>query len=420
MRLIERWRDVQWLGEVYARVPSRVMSTADGAARYGEALARRHVAITRVTGTAGDCPACVYVADHAPSVAPLLGPLFDRSPEGERVDDVAPRRLPALLDELAARAELVVARCHSAVGQRRLSGSYLRVPEAVECCAELSEDDALPARARRGQAGNLRALRRAKLRWEVSHDRSHFAEFYEQMYVPFAHHRFGELAYVRGAGRLRSHFLRGGLIRVMDGQRWVGGCVYSVVDGALRVWVVGVADGDTTLIERGVMTANWAFAMERAHELGLTRCHMGLSRPSLADGVLVYKKRWGASLRCGQPTHCDLFMRWERFNPAVARLLKASPLIFHDGVRLSGLAVIDRDATAEAIERLAVEYAMPHLHRLLIVSPGLEQPRRMTLEAERVRGLEVRLLPAVSSARLVELIEAQGVDQELEPVAARP
>ncbi|MEX0653371.1 MAG: hypothetical protein WD534_11050 [Phycisphaeraceae bacterium] len=409
MQITRQMSEAQWVGQVYARVPPRLLWTADRVFRYAMTMAQRRLPITRFEGPLAGSgeSARVVVIDHQASVAHFVQQLFDGPVEPQPAGETTWHRLPETLDRLAQATDLLLARFHAGVGGRRLDARYLRIPEAVECHAELPEDKSLPARARRGQSGNLRVLRRSTLRWELSHDNADFAQFYRQMYVPFAERRFGELASVRSAQRLRSHFLRGGLIRVLDGDTWVGGTVYSVEGDRLRVWVVGVIEGDMAQSERGVMTANWAFAFERAQQLDLRYCHMGLSRPSLRDGVLVYKKRWGAALRDGHPTHVDLFTRWDRFNPTVARLLEVSPLLFRDGPRFAGLAVLNEPATADAVERVALELAMPGLRRMCVLAPGVERVQRCGLQDARVRDLDLQLMPQVGSGRLGRLLEDQ-------------
>ncbi|MFA9477756.1 hypothetical protein ACERK3_05545 [Phycisphaerales bacterium AB-hyl4] len=404
------WQAGDWMGAMYARVPPRVIASTDRVLQCGSALARGRMPAVCYEGALAETGerGRVAVVDAQPSVTHFVQRLFAEPVEPTPAGVVTWLRLSEGLDRLADESDLVLARLHGGLGRRRLGDAYLRVPEAVACRAALPAEGALPVRAKRGQARNLRVLRRSGLGWDVSHDACDFVRFYERMYVPFAEHRFGEMAYVRGMQRLRSHFLRGGLIRVMDDGQWVGGVVYGVDSGCLRVWVVGLAEGDTALLERGVMTANWAFAFERAQQLGLTSCHMGLSRPTLNDGVLVYKKRWGAALGDRQPTHCDLFARWDRFNATVRRWLQVSPMLFHDDGRLSGLTGVDEPTECEGLERLAVELAMPGMRRLCVVSPGVERAQRCEMRDERVRELAVQVVPAGSSAELVTLLGTAG------------
>lgn len=411
MRSATRWQREDWMGAVYARVPAGVIASTNRLWRQGAAMAQRRFPVIVFEGRLAETGerGRVAVVDVQSSVMHYVQRLFAEPVEPTPMGTVTWRRMDTALDRLAGEADLVLARLHATLGRRRLSDRYMRVPEAVGCRAALPAEGAVPPRAKRGQGSNLRVLRRSGLRWDVSHDSAAFAHFYRQMYVPFAEHRFGDLAYVRSMQRLRSHFLRGGLIRVLDGEQWVGGVVYSVDAHCLRVWVVGIVDGDVDLIERGVMTANWAFAFERAQQLGLPACHLGLSRPTLNDGVLVYKKRWGAALGDLQPTHDDLFARWDAMNATVRRWLMACPMLFHDGDGLSGLAVASEQADADVFERMAIELAMPGMQRLCVMSPVVDGLRTCVMRDERVREQTVQVLPEGSSAHLMALLRA-GAD----------
>ncbi len=373
------------LSHVHARMPPTFVRAVDRLARHGAALMRPRLPILQFDGSlaqAGD-PTRVVVVDDQPCVSYFVQPLFDDAPVASPTAVGASwLGLSAALDRLAAEADLLMVRLPRGLGRLRLDDRYLRVPEAVACRAEVPADGALPARARRSQSRNLRLLRRARLGWRVSHRREDFERFYESMYVPFARQRFGAQASTRSRPRLLSSFLRGGLMWIVDERDEVlGGLIYSVERDALVSVAAGTAGGDVELLKRGVMPATDAFAFELAHRLGLRYCDMGLSRPCLTDGVLRYKSRWGAVLGGGGATPYELFVRWDRFNAAVGRLLHRLPLIVDDGVGLAGLgacaAEVDRAAAAE----LAGELVVPGLRGMWLIAPGCDAPVGVELPA---------------------------------------
>lgn len=421
MGVLPALRPGRWMGHVYALAPQPFVAAANRAISYGTELARRSVPITQLKGRLADGSqsARVIVVDPQPTTVPLIQSLFEKEIAPEPLATSTWRELPEILDNLAPHADLVLARLHAGLGHRHLDARYLRIPEAVECYAEMPEDGSLPRRAKRGQARNLRVLGRSELGWTISRAPGDFEHFYHSMYLPSALRRFGDSACVRRADRLYGHFRRGGLIRVMEGARWVGGTVYSVEGDHLKVMAVGILNGDPRLLDNGVMTANWKFAFERTRHLGLRKCHMGLSRPSLSDGVLIYKKRWGAGLSAGQPTPYDLFVRWDTFNHVIAQWLKAHPIVIRDGNGFSALTSLQEPTAPESVERLALELAIPGLNRLDVATPNLEVPESLSPMDGRLSGLDLRVVPQTSSASMGRALTERTDTTTLNPERTR-
>ncbi|MEX0886226.1 MAG: hypothetical protein WD009_07275 [Phycisphaeraceae bacterium] len=419
MRLVKRLSQINLVGQIWARTPPSLVAGTAAALRFGTAVARRPIRLRRYDLSAPDGrpPGRLIVADHGLRVAELLQDEWDGiASSGRHVARLLWPGVPGALDRLAPHADLVVARFHARLGRRRFDDRYIRVPEAVDSRAAVPADGSIPPQARRGQGGNLRVLRKANLRWELSHRPEDFARFYHDMYVPFTRARFGEFADVRSFQYVRTGFLRGGLMWILDGDIPVAGAIYSIEDGALVSWVGGTAGGDINLLKRGVAPAMDVFSFQLARELGVDEYDMAMSRPVLNDGVLAYKKRWGAAVRGGQLTYCNFYLRWDRFNRHVARILARTPLLIHDGDKLSGLVVRDEPFAHDQLDRLAVEFAMPGIRRLYVMLPDLDEPRRPQLTDPRVRELDLRLLPGVSSQRFTRMMST--LDES--PTASEP
>ena len=422
MSLLQRVLDNRLGSHVYARTPTRLRNAVMKPLHLAAAVARKPIVLRRYDlPVDGDKPARIVVADHGRGYAELLQEHWPRISESEAtLGRVVWPRLPAVLDALAAEVDLVIARFHAGLGRRWLGRRYVAVPESVSSRADVPADGSLPPQARRGQHGNLRALRKAGLRWEVSHRFEDFDRFYHEMYLPFVRARFGAFADATTWGYLRSGFMLGGLMWIIDGDMLIAGTIYSVEDGVLYSWVGGTAGGDVELLKRGVAPAMDVFSFELAHHLGAASYDMAMSRPVLNDGVLLYKKRWGAGLRGGQITHCNFYLRWDRPSTRLSRVLASLPVAVHDGGRLSGVVVCDRPAEAEEVERLATTYAMQGLRRLYVMAPNVERVQRAALTDGRVRDLDVRLLPAMDSTRLGAVMRECDASRERGGAVAAP
>ena len=127
---------------------------------------------------------------------------------------------------------------------------------------------------------------------------------------------------------------------------------------------------------------------------GCAHLNLGGSRPSLRDGLLRYKAKWGAILDVQREPLYWWLVSWKRLDGAVAEFLSGTPLIFRDGNGLSGLAscangAADTAADLEDLHRLW----MGGLRRLCVVTrtatrplAGLPAARAIDHEAVREGG----------------------------------
>ena len=109
--------------------------------------------------------------------------------------------------------------------------------------------------------------------------------------------------------------------------------------------VLGTVDGDFSLVRQGAVAALYYFVLQLAQNLRCTTIDLRGCRPSLTDGVLLYKQKWGAVV-CEKPeTYYDLLVRWSRPSAIVRDFFTRCPLIFHEG---GGLSALTGDASEHA------------------------------------------------------------------------
>ncbi|MCC6139563.1 MAG: hypothetical protein IT389_02985 [Nitrospira sp.] len=75
----------------------------------------------------------------------------------------------------------------------------------------------------------------------------------------------------------------------------------------------------------------------RAQQRGCRVVDFRGSRPTLSDGLLRYKSKWGVCLYEKTDSYHDLFIRWNRASDVVEEFLSMTPLIFRDEGGLSAL-----------------------------------------------------------------------------------
>lgn len=389
-------------------LPRPLVATAGRLYRSAAEWGRRPSPVRRIEGPLvdGGRGSAIVIGDQ-PSVEYFVRRLFDPTPaDVQTIPRSRWRSLVGDLDHLAAQADLFLARVPAGLADRRIDRSCLRVPEVVESRIEIPPDGRLPARARRSHRDNLRIIRQQRLTWHISHDPADYDVFYRDMYVPRAQQRFGDLAYVRSTRRLRRNFRQGGLVWICQDQRRIAGWIYNVDRDSLRAVASGTAGGETGPVHQGALAAVYAFGIELAHQRGKRYYHAGLTRPCLADGILMHKKRWGASLLETQPTYCDLLVRWDHHTPAAAHLLRQAPLIVRDGPGLSGVAVLDEQPAPQSLEQLVNHLAMPGLRRLFVLAPDAKEQPPVTIQDIHGGVTTVHVAPLGSSHDLVWLLDS--------------
>ncbi|MGH7550674.1 MAG: hypothetical protein ACREK3_07965 [Gemmatimonadota bacterium] len=321
------------LWNVYERLPLAMDDVLDSAHHRLTSLARRRLPLMRVRGTHPRTGAAtsVIVTDSAPSVDYFLEALVGAEPRREPLDTVPVRNLVEALESHADHASLLIARIDRRLGARHIPAGWVRLPESVDAWRPVPEEGLAGETADRRQADNLRRIRKHGLTARVSHDLADFDRFYHDMYVPFVLSRHGEMAYVRGYHRLRRYMRRGGIMWILREGRPVAGELFFIRDAVLH-WVCGGTPGGAAEpLRQGAGSAHHVLGVPFARQRNVRRFDLGDSRPSLTDGVLLHKLRWGATIRPSTRARRDLVLRWPRVSDEIAWWLAESLPIAREG-----------------------------------------------------------------------------------------
>jgi hypothetical protein len=119
-------------------------------------------------------------------------------------------------------------------------------------------------------------------------------EFYEDFYRPYVSRRFATGALIVAAERFRAVGRGMSLARLEAGGRWVAGMLFRIAGGTLQLGWFGAR---TVPAPAGASEVLDVRVIEHAASAGAMRAVLGHSRPSLADGVVRYKARFGAVIR---------------------------------------------------------------------------------------------------------------------------
>ena len=335
------------------------------------------VATTMLRGTTagGGQPLSMLVAGPLTRVQWLVDRAFDGTPSREALGHVPGWRLARTLRRMRGSADLVVARV-ARVSAARLGfdDDWLSVPDWIGMRLVAPFD--LDAIARRSHSAGD-DIRRVRRDWtaEESHRDDDFAAFYRDMYFPFVRHRHRGEAYVRSIRRLRRVFRHGGLLWVRRGGERVAGLLFRRRGPELHAVALGVAGDEDAALRSGAVAACYVHLIELARTSGCGAIDWHGSRPSLADGVTSYKRKWGMVVYDRPEVLHTTLLRWERLTPCVLAFLTRTPLVFHDVDGLSALAVASGDDAA-ALPRTVERMRISGLRRIVALASSLPASER--------------------------------------------
>lgn len=175
----------------------------------------------------------------------------------------------------------------------------------------------------------MRHSRREGYEVELSTEAADIGRFYADLYRPYVKARFGDGAVLVDQDRFLD-VSRGMTLAMLRANReWVAGMLFRQRGKALHLGWFG---SPTVPPRAGASEVLDVRVIERAAALGVQRVVMGHSRPSLADGVLRYKSRFGATVRPTRFPQRIVGLQILKSSPALVASVNAARFLrFHRG-----------------------------------------------------------------------------------------
>lgn len=230
-----------------------------------------------------------------------------------------------------------------------------------------------------GIKSDVRKIQENGLSCDTTCDPIELERFYWDLYMPYARQGFGDKAIYMSYEQMWSALKNPVLLRVkQDGQTVAGMVILQPENAAPHWWILGIRNGDRNLIKQGVLAALYLFGIRYLEERGYARALLGGVRPFLADGVLQYKRKWGARLIAGDDGDPHWFLvAITQPTQAVREFFKACPLIGEDEEGLVGSVFVD-DTSSDDNERVRRQ-------QVELSALGVERARIVALMATGVR-----------------------------------
>lgn len=176
----------------------------------------------------------------------------------------------------------------------------------------------------------MRHMRREGYAVELCSDGARLDSFYHEYYRPYVTQRFGPGALVVDEHRFRAVGRGQTLAMLTAGGQWVAGLLFRLAGGTLELgWFGSLVHP----IRAGASEVLDAWVIGHAAERGARRAVLGHSRPSLADGVVRYKSRFGAEIRATRFPQRTIGIGVARPSAAVTQALNAARFVSFAGAR---------------------------------------------------------------------------------------
>jgi hypothetical protein len=350
-RLKNRCRELLLRG--YERMPEPLAWCVERTRRVLAPLAELRVPVVWYTGkTPGGLWMRVLAAGDGQATHYFLGRIFADKPTRTLHGSALLASLPRLLPKLRGDADLTIAEMDRIAAQFLFSSDYLRVPSWVTTSLPVPDDMEAAASRSSSTRSDLKLVRENGLRMEESHRRDDFRSFYYGMYLPFLQQRHGQQTILRPERNMRRSFRDGGLLWILQGNQRMAGAIYDLRKNVMTVVCFGTPGGDYEPVRQGALAALYLQSAKHAKALGCTTLNFGLTRACARDGVLRYKRKWGARFAASPRMRVELLMRWERLGPCIEEFLTHSPLLFRQGRGLSLLAASPEHAPGRLRDQL--------------------------------------------------------------------
>jgi hypothetical protein len=258
-------------------------------------------------------------------VAGALMQIDDREPRGALDSPLALRG--RAFRAACGEADLVAAAVPPLWRPCLPAGTLVRLPAWVsqEIRAPAGADIALPPALRKEIQ---RHTRRERYAVAYSTEPRDVLRFYEGFYRPYVAARYGAGAVLVDEPRFFA-VARGMTLAMLqaDGE-WVAGILFRLRGSTLGLGWFGSASAE---LRSGASEVLDAAVIDHAVSRGARRVVLGHSRPSLADGVVRYKSRFGAVLRPTRFPQQVIGLEPRRVSPAMAAAIQRARFVVFDG-----------------------------------------------------------------------------------------
>jgi len=175
-------------------------------------------------------------------------------------------------------------------------GDYLELPDWIAMKVPLQETwEGTRQNFRKTMRKNIgRLIRKNNYRCVRTNDPEIAKDFYKSFYVPFIMSRHAEETHLQSRVSIEYLGLVGQILQVEDDDGVVAAGVYYTVNDTLHLLVTGMPEKYLENPPVAAMQALYYFSLEFAQEKGLKAVNLMGTRAFPTNGLLQFKRKWGA------------------------------------------------------------------------------------------------------------------------------
>ncbi len=174
--------------------------------------------------------------------------------------------------------------------------------------------------------------------------------FYDRIYSPYVLKRYGATAHLVDRRQFLRECSSGQILELISNGKVVAASMIQQTGRRLAIVWTGIMLDVDGKEHPGASDVLDYFSLRLAHQRGCEFLDLGPSRPSLNDGLLNYKKKWGASLYVGRFPQGLFMVIPNKFSVPVQTMLESAKFITLEKGRLIGNLFIPNNIGFDNIE----------------------------------------------------------------------
>lgn len=263
------------------------------------------------------------------NLAYLIELLYSEHEDAIQATDVNPWRARTWCEKFQSEVDLVVLDLPWPVCRFVKKDGFLTLAPWVNMVIPIGDTwEAVVGRwAKNVKGEDLRRIRKHQLNYRMVDSEQAFRDFYHSFYVPYVTMRFGDAVFIEPEAKIVSIHEYGEIIEIIRGDTVIAAGILIDVDGSLGFHWTGIPTDIDPPMRDGAFAALYYFIVRLAYERGCDEVDCFTSRPTLSDGVLRYKRKWGGILSGCDTLNGQILLKPMRSNRAVTTFLRQHPPI---------------------------------------------------------------------------------------------
>jgi hypothetical protein len=195
--------------------------------------------------------------------------------------------------------DMTILKSHIYYSNYLINNGFIVIPEWISMRLDISNSiKDIHKNISKSIKEDIRKYKKYNFSYEFSSDPNMLKLFYNKMYKPSTLKKYGDIAECVNYLSFLHIFERNSakLMLINQADKHVSGSLIEIRNGIARGIYSGVLNGNSEYLKKGVYAAIYNFSILYAKEKNAQIIHMGKCRSFFNDGLLQYKRKWGAEI----------------------------------------------------------------------------------------------------------------------------